>query len=718
MTNQGPVAATSQSAHEGRHLGAHPGEPLRLALSGGGFRATLFHVGVLRALLEAGRLRDVTHIASVSGGSVLAAHAVLNWDAFTAGPTEFEKACDPIFNLVRADIRNSIIRRLPFLSLSRWSRRQRTATDELQSFLDPFYQQSTLKHLGGGNRPQLAILGTNVGRARLCWFTANGFAVVANAPGTPPEFVGREVIPIADAVSASAAFPVLYPPKRFCRDELKYEDESKYQFVTDAGVYDNLGLSCFLRDPLTGSMGVFAKEPGMVVVSDATATIDWDSEQRPRLVQNLLRSIDIIHQRSSDLLREKAGIIRRTSSKGNSETPPRTTEHRASQEYALIDIEEDRLTEYPCVPESIQRHLSYLRTDLDAFADWEIHYLVQHGYCVTWHALNRLGFVSGTQHSTFSTWESRWPCPGVAKISTAKIAQLLAGGALRKFKWFDWRDPYTRRLAVAGAGLATCAALLTVMGVYGITRIWPEEWKPTRFTVEPLLPIAQQNSEARALIDYYLLNPIRKGEPRSAAPPAPLIEPDYRGLTIASLERVFDLRDWKDHKANGEAELGHLRTTYLLRRSLDKENVVFQFKTSGDEVRPWVDERFQATAYRPVDSKGDSDYAKRWQVDISLAKEPPFRFVALTLGCTYVNAFQAGHLDAAFKAYTDSEVATVIVLFPRSKRPTNLRFVEKVDDAAQWFQITPSYLLEHNNSVYFRIDRPKRDHTYRVQWDW
>lgn len=108
----------------------------------------------------------------------------------------------------------------------------------------------------------------------------------------------------------------------------------------------------------------------------------------------------------------------------------------------------------------------------------------------------------------------------------------------------------------------------------------------------------------------------------------------------------------------------------------------------------------------------------RWQVDISLAKEPPFRFVALTLGCTYVNAFQAEHLDAAFKAYTDSELATVIVLFPREKRARDLRFVQKVDDKASWTPITPAYLLEHSNSVYFRVDRPERDHTYRVQWRW
>ena len=50
-----------------------------LALSGGGFRATLYHLGLVRFLRDAGILSRVTHITSVSGGSVIAAHLVLNW---------------------------------------------------------------------------------------------------------------------------------------------------------------------------------------------------------------------------------------------------------------------------------------------------------------------------------------------------------------------------------------------------------------------------------------------------------------------------------------------------------------------------------------------------------------------------------------------------------------------------------------------------------------
>src|ERR1041385_3830739 len=44
-----------------------------LCLSGGGFRATLFHLGALRRLNETGVLARLDTITSVSGGSIMAA---------------------------------------------------------------------------------------------------------------------------------------------------------------------------------------------------------------------------------------------------------------------------------------------------------------------------------------------------------------------------------------------------------------------------------------------------------------------------------------------------------------------------------------------------------------------------------------------------------------------------------------------------------------------
>lgn len=52
-------------------------QKLGLALSGGGFRASLFHIGLLARLAELDRLKDVEVISTVSGGSILGAYYYL-----------------------------------------------------------------------------------------------------------------------------------------------------------------------------------------------------------------------------------------------------------------------------------------------------------------------------------------------------------------------------------------------------------------------------------------------------------------------------------------------------------------------------------------------------------------------------------------------------------------------------------------------------------------
>jgi NTE family protein len=50
-----------------------------VCLSGGGFRATLFGLGVMRYLVEAGHARDIQTVSAVSGGSVAAAVLADRW---------------------------------------------------------------------------------------------------------------------------------------------------------------------------------------------------------------------------------------------------------------------------------------------------------------------------------------------------------------------------------------------------------------------------------------------------------------------------------------------------------------------------------------------------------------------------------------------------------------------------------------------------------------
>src|SRR5215831_21039242 len=74
-----PLAAALQPVHDSSSVPPRPGAAL--CLSGGGYRAMLFHVGCLWRLNEIGALGTLKRISSVSGGSITAGVLGMNWGA-------------------------------------------------------------------------------------------------------------------------------------------------------------------------------------------------------------------------------------------------------------------------------------------------------------------------------------------------------------------------------------------------------------------------------------------------------------------------------------------------------------------------------------------------------------------------------------------------------------------------------------------------------------
>src|SRR6266849_11034505 len=66
---------------------SQPSPGMALCLSGGGYRAMLFHLGTLWRLNELGLLRGLKKVSSVSGGSITAGMLGLAWKnlSFDAG---------------------------------------------------------------------------------------------------------------------------------------------------------------------------------------------------------------------------------------------------------------------------------------------------------------------------------------------------------------------------------------------------------------------------------------------------------------------------------------------------------------------------------------------------------------------------------------------------------------------------------------------------------
>ena len=68
-----------------------PAEGTGLCLSGGGYRAMVFHLGVLWRLYECGLLKDVRRVSSVSGGSITAATLALAWRRLSFDPARLHE---------------------------------------------------------------------------------------------------------------------------------------------------------------------------------------------------------------------------------------------------------------------------------------------------------------------------------------------------------------------------------------------------------------------------------------------------------------------------------------------------------------------------------------------------------------------------------------------------------------------------------------------------
>ncbi len=226
-----------------------------LALSGGGFRATLFHLGMIRFLREANILPNVTHITSVSGGSILAAHLMLNWQRYNDSLKEFDAAAAEVLRFVQLDIRNRVVRRyplaMPLRALGRLTfrrpHRQLSRTGLLEYHYEKFlYGDTSLFQLP--EHPRLHILATNLSEGCVCAFTRDGLLMQRRRPGGRFHFdrihAGLATVPMA--VTASSAFPGFFPPLELRGQDIG-ADPGQFDRVafTDGGVYDNLGVRMF-----------------------------------------------------------------------------------------------------------------------------------------------------------------------------------------------------------------------------------------------------------------------------------------------------------------------------------------------------------------------------------------------------------------------------------------------------------------------------------------
>ncbi|HEY0407997.1 MAG TPA: patatin-like phospholipase family protein [Pyrinomonadaceae bacterium] len=255
---------------------------IALCLSGGGYRAMLFHLGALWRLNELGYLPKLHRVSSVSGGSITAAVLAMNWahlgfDAANVGQQFNAAVVDPIRQLggKTIDVGSVVSGALMPGSIGD------KVTHAYRKYL---FGEKTLQDIP--DMPSFIINATNVQSGSLWRFTK---------PYMRDWQVGEVKNPkieLAVAVAASSAFPpVLSPlemelePGLFTEEhpaKLQHEPFTTDVVLTDGGVYDNLGLETAWKRYAT------------ILVSDGGGNLEPEAEPKKDWVRHTLRVLFII----------------------------------------------------------------------------------------------------------------------------------------------------------------------------------------------------------------------------------------------------------------------------------------------------------------------------------------------------------------------------------------------------------------------------------------
>lgn len=343
-------------------------ETIALCLSGGGLRATLFHLGVIRALRFSQfdtrpAIRAVSEIYSVSGGSILAAHMAVRWNDYIGSDAAFQDAEQELLSFAQRNIRDRILRRsaLTFLPLRIWnlvsSRHLSGRTYWLQREYEALLGNSKLpaRDNSSGGRPSIHLLSTNFITGEMCSFSNDRFEIERTNGDLLETPCGN--LTLSRAVAASSAFPPLFPPMIIDDAILsRPRDEAFLQpiLLTDGGVFDNLGIEKYWRNRKR-----YETTPRTLVISNAGSPFRSDASKA--YTGPLSRNV-----RASDILMRRVG------------------DHAERAIAAATDTCDIalRLTDEVkggTLDETIQQPLRLVRTDLDRFDSELAQLLVEHG---------------------------------------------------------------------------------------------------------------------------------------------------------------------------------------------------------------------------------------------------------------------------------------------------------------------------------------------------
>lgn len=261
-----------------------------LCLSGGGYRAMLFHLGSLWRLNELGYLPRLKRICSVSGGSIIAAVLGMNWNQLDFDEQGRARnfavmVTDPIRGLADHNLDVKVI----FSGILTPG----SVNDKLVASYDKYlFRGKTLQDLPD-DPPRFVINASNVQSGALLRFMK---------PYMRDWRVGEvknPTTPLAVAVAASSAFPPLLSPAQVELNPSQFTPESGAELqmtpytsevlLSDGGVFDILGLETAYKRYKT------------LLVSDAGGKIQPDPDPKHDWIGHSLRVLELIDNQVRNL---------------------------------------------------------------------------------------------------------------------------------------------------------------------------------------------------------------------------------------------------------------------------------------------------------------------------------------------------------------------------------------------------------------------------------
>lgn len=344
---------------------------IKLSFSGGGFRASFYCLGAYRHLIELGLGNIVTHISSVSGGSITAGVIMC---ALTDSPfkslSDFDqRVSTPLKQLGQLNLRNQLFRTAfsPFQLRNYVPEGLRTRFSRIfPELLDKhIFKNKLMKDLTC--IPEWSCNATCLNTLKRFRFKSTdmyGFQLGYC------EDIGD--ISVALAVASSAAFPLMFAPIRLNVkgrhfDGIYSSEKLKYNtlFLTDGGVYDNLGSENLLKE----------KVP-FIILDASAASLPWRDGFNPRFHNMIWRTLSVSMDQIVQLRR------RLIYHQANNESIQLLLNKNIAE---LVNLETElRKPEKPfpffSSPSSeIESLIADLRTDLDYFHEIEIDMLMWAG---------------------------------------------------------------------------------------------------------------------------------------------------------------------------------------------------------------------------------------------------------------------------------------------------------------------------------------------------